>query len=327
MKERLMYIDALRGLAIFLVVLGHILIFNGYEKSIITTTIYSFHMPLFMFISGYVARFSYKEIKNIPELIGIIFRKFNTILLPYIVWCIFVRPLFFQSPLNYINRIEEYGLTSFFLSEYWFLPCLFTLSVCFFLYMLISLKIGGGKFISRLVVLCLLVIIVFLLNKAINISLFTKCLQYIPFYFLGVLAIEYKCFSEKLFKNDYLVCISFAIFTLLNGLYNEVVGTGIVATACRFLCGICSIVFCINIFEKISTNSRLSKILSYIGTNTLGIYLVHFIFVKNWDIVGLDFTSLLLIGILGSVFVIALCLGIIKILRTNKILSFLLLGK
>ena len=327
MKERLLYIDALRGFAIFLVVLGHILIFNGYEKSIITTTIYSFHMPLFMFISGYVARFSYKEVKKSSEFFRSILHKFNTVLLPYLIWCILVRPLFFQSPIDYINRIKESGLNTLLLSEYWFLPCLFTLSVCFLLYMLITLKIWEGKFISRLVVLCLLVTIVFLLNKAINISLFTKCLQYIPFYFLGVLAIEYKCFSEKLFKNDYLVCITFMIFTLLNGLYNEVVGTGIVATACRFLCGICSIIFCINIFEQISTNSRLSKILSYIGTNTLGIYLAHFIFVKNWDIVGLDFTSLLLIGILGSVFVIALCLGIIKILRTNKILSFLLLGK
>ncbi|MCL5129864.1 acyltransferase family protein [Algibacter sp. L4_22] len=52
MKKRLEYIDQIRGLAIMLVVIGHIIQFNkiqGGMKSSIFNIIYSFHMPLFFF--------------------------------------------------------------------------------------------------------------------------------------------------------------------------------------------------------------------------------------------------------------------------------------
>ena len=140
MKERLQYIDAIRGFAMFLVVLGHV----SFEQSIITTTIYSFHMPLFMFICGYVARYSYKDIISVKQLIKTVFQKFTAILLPYIVFCILVRPLFFNNPINYIEQITQNGIQSLFLSEYWFLPCLFILTMCFLIYMLINTKIVGG---------------------------------------------------------------------------------------------------------------------------------------------------------------------------------------
>lgn len=57
MKQRLFYIDALRGFAIILVVLGHVLqnYYVPYEENIAFRVIYSFHMPLFMFLSGYVS--------------------------------------------------------------------------------------------------------------------------------------------------------------------------------------------------------------------------------------------------------------------------------
>lgn len=50
---RVQYIDRLKGLAIILVVMGHIFGFNQPEDGI-NTFIYTFHMPLFMFLSGLV---------------------------------------------------------------------------------------------------------------------------------------------------------------------------------------------------------------------------------------------------------------------------------
>jgi fucose 4-O-acetylase-like acetyltransferase len=50
---RLQYIDRLKGLAIILVVMGHIIGFSQPEDGI-NTFIYTFHMPLFMFLSGLV---------------------------------------------------------------------------------------------------------------------------------------------------------------------------------------------------------------------------------------------------------------------------------
>lgn len=58
MAERNRTIDSLKGFAIILVVLGHVIqtIYspNEYDKNFVFKIIYSFHMPLFIFISGYL---------------------------------------------------------------------------------------------------------------------------------------------------------------------------------------------------------------------------------------------------------------------------------
>ena len=58
MNKRISYIDSLRGVAMILVVIGH-LIQNNYSDAYhnsIFNVIYSIHMPLFFFISGCVAK-------------------------------------------------------------------------------------------------------------------------------------------------------------------------------------------------------------------------------------------------------------------------------
>lgn len=52
MNKRLYYIDNLRGLLIILVVLGHCIqnLDLDFDHNIVFRYIYSFHMPLFMFI-------------------------------------------------------------------------------------------------------------------------------------------------------------------------------------------------------------------------------------------------------------------------------------
>jgi fucose 4-O-acetylase-like acetyltransferase len=52
-NKRIEWIDVLRGIAIFLVVWGHIS-YIGSDEPMIHSVIYSFHMPLFFFISGLV---------------------------------------------------------------------------------------------------------------------------------------------------------------------------------------------------------------------------------------------------------------------------------
>lgn len=56
MKQRIDYIDRMKGMAIFFVVMGHVygMVFDQSEN-ITYQWISSFHMPLFMFLSGLVA--------------------------------------------------------------------------------------------------------------------------------------------------------------------------------------------------------------------------------------------------------------------------------
>lgn len=58
-KVRLLFIDALRALAIIAVILGHLPIYcyDGHY-SVLTVCVATFHMPLFMMLSGYVTNIS-----------------------------------------------------------------------------------------------------------------------------------------------------------------------------------------------------------------------------------------------------------------------------
>lgn len=77
-------IDSLRGLAILLVVFGHSLQYTNtdFDNNVLFRIIYSFHMPLFMFISGYVSFFGQDKIVS-----G--FKKRAALLLfPFFSWAI-----------------------------------------------------------------------------------------------------------------------------------------------------------------------------------------------------------------------------------------------
>lgn len=55
-NERIQYLDRIKGFAILLVVIGHVYIFSfGMTDTLVFKIIGSFHMHLFMFVSGYVA--------------------------------------------------------------------------------------------------------------------------------------------------------------------------------------------------------------------------------------------------------------------------------
>lgn len=55
MKSRNEYIDIAKGIAIFLVVWGHVIKYTLPTGNDIYNLIYSFHMPVFFCISGYFA--------------------------------------------------------------------------------------------------------------------------------------------------------------------------------------------------------------------------------------------------------------------------------
>lgn len=61
-------IDAIKGLLISLVVIGHILL-GSLGDNIIRYLIYSFHMPAFFFVSGYLINIENLKKTSIGELI------------------------------------------------------------------------------------------------------------------------------------------------------------------------------------------------------------------------------------------------------------------
>lgn len=87
-NERIEKVDFIRGIAMIFVICGHAIdlllqknIMDQKVGKIIFDSIYSFHMPLFFMISGYVA---YKSQKYSEKLINSIVKNLISIYIPYL---------------------------------------------------------------------------------------------------------------------------------------------------------------------------------------------------------------------------------------------------
>ena len=91
--KRMDYIDSIKGFAIFLVVMGHAIawLFEDFYSVLESDEmiplfwwklIYAFHMPLFMFVSGYLFPRRFTGFKDLQRYL---FRKVYTLAIPYIV--------------------------------------------------------------------------------------------------------------------------------------------------------------------------------------------------------------------------------------------------
>lgn len=85
MTRRLLWLDNLKGFLIILVVLGHSVqcLNPDFQKDILFRYIYSFHMPLFIFVSGYAC---YRETIKFE----MIKKRYLQLMIPYIVWSIII---------------------------------------------------------------------------------------------------------------------------------------------------------------------------------------------------------------------------------------------
>ena len=136
-KGRLAYIDIARGIGIMLVVLGHTLAEANYHVQnssvlFLGRLIYSFHMPLFFFLSGMF----FKPDIRFSDLLK---RRFDSLLKPYLftIFLVYFVSVFYDKNLGLSTAVVRiikalYG-NSYYLelywSQIWFLPALFALNL------------------------------------------------------------------------------------------------------------------------------------------------------------------------------------------------------
>ncbi|MDY4970172.1 MAG: acyltransferase family protein [Lachnospiraceae bacterium] len=128
--ERIEYLDVLRGIAIILMLMGHIGFGYGFDKYI-----HIFHMPIWFFLSGYF--FKVNELDHFGKLV----RKYEkSLLVPYVVWGVIQYPLWIFLSKSSEDNILEPLKNLFFINTnllmpiagaLWFLTCLFFAQVIF----------------------------------------------------------------------------------------------------------------------------------------------------------------------------------------------------
>lgn len=178
MKERIPYLDTLKGFLIICVILGHCIQFGttDFDNNPVFRFIYSFHMPLFMWVSGYVS------FKFLPK-IGTIKKRFTQLIIPFFAWALL--GCFLSSDWNKMLLILKNPTLS-----NWFIWDLFIISSIVTVSCIISkrLHLSNCLFVIGICV-CIDVILHILDCKILDL---THSLEMGTYYVLGYFMSKYK---------------------------------------------------------------------------------------------------------------------------------------
>jgi fucose 4-O-acetylase-like acetyltransferase len=183
--ERVVWLDAAKGLGIVLVVFGHVLrgtasagILPAESPAFQWTdfSLYTFHMPLFFVLAGWTVQYSLNKGK-----LGFLRSKIPTVVYPYLLWSLIqggIQLLFPGAGNNAFTVQNMLGILVVPIGQFWFL---YTLMACH----LILVLWPGSRWI--LIAAGLLVMTVLEVVRPIEITLWpTLMIRVIIFYFLGV---------------------------------------------------------------------------------------------------------------------------------------------
>ena len=277
------WIDSLRGFAVILVILGHLPTSPELHKYI-----FSFHMPLFFFISGYL--FNQKKYSQAGKFItsrvrSLLFPYFSLTVVSYLIFLLtnyspsdnrFYLPYEGDfSKTIYSTLYASYNFDHFnsvlFNGPLWFLPCLFATSIIFYVLFKLFNK-SLNLFVAATVIVSLIgYYSVNYLSQALPWSI-DIALSGVAFYSAGYLFRNY--FEDKFFKIAKIIIIPlilislFSINTNITDLnlwkFNENYFT-------FYLIAFSGILSYMYIFRKIGP----SRFLEYYGKNSLIVFSLH----------------------------------------------------
>lgn len=218
----------MKGIGILLMILGHCMPF-GHP---INRFIYSFHMPLFFVLSGYVYNIKYKDLqkeflfKKLKMLLYFfIIPTFTIMLLSPLVFKLgFYEPSFMNLPekYTYVDLVVQYFKALFYkdtlpalAGQLWFVRTLFIISIIFnFLNNLFKTEILKKQLIVSIVSCS----IIWYLNSTEITSLGLNIFLSYPFFYLGYVMKEKNVLGrlDSLFlKNNYFILITPIVFLFM----------------------------------------------------------------------------------------------------------------
>ena len=339
LKRRDDSLDAVKGFAILIVMLGHCIVLNGLADPYFYDMIVAVQMPLFMMVSGFIVGKKPLQLNMKPNIKGVLRqlgRRSISYLVPFFVWLWLT---------HLTNPFAELKLQLFALDRgLWFLMILWVVTVVTMVASYVADFAAWkckGNAVVRFLVFGFIVAVCYLIfvlqarshNTFLSPSLTVK---YLPFYMVGYLWALYV--MPRLVKADkkYTVVrhtlwiLAAVVFVGLVVGFDMIVAQDTLTLLVQMLASLIGSYVCfygIYCFAK----GKVKTGLAFLGQFTLEIYVLHFRFAR---LLGIGQKELA-IGSLESVFWIvaafvimsvltALCIFIIKKIW---ILDFLLFGK
>lgn len=352
-KERIQYIDALRGFTMILVVFAHVELFGffnfGYE-TFIGKLFQSFRMPLFFFISGFIA---YKS---------------DRIWTWDICWQLTRKKILIQIiPALFFGLIYTYCYLHYdvatFISDpskagYWFTFVLLEMFLIYYILNgfshIICSKVRCSESVVTSCLLILTAIILYLLKLPLklvpvldtigNYTSIHYTFNYFIYFVFGVLARQYFTVFKRLIDNKYFSAIIIIAFTVVFYSTHQVtmnvdlenIVWKVIITLLESIAGFLGIIIVYSFFNKYSLSfdntTKIGNALQYIGRRTLDVYLLHYFFLPYFPKFG-DYLIAhnniiveLVVGLILSILIIAVCLCVSNIIRISPFLGKYLFG-
>lgn len=339
--NRIGYIDAMRGLAMLMVVLGHVQLFSGISgASGLMNFSLLVELPLFFLVSGllmYKADIFYMSWRNIVQILS---RKFLVLIVP--------ATLFLGVVIIYSAKNPIQALYNPYKEGYWFTFTLFYFCVVYVMLRAIGAILKVKGWIMDIVLICAGIALSFVAtyfmkqrdpwNLAGVFGLIH--IRYFIYFIVGTLITKNKDFFLKLFRSGYFagVIILLCWFCCSYSYGGDGIRTmGPSATLYGIVIGIISLLFVYIIFyriEYLSGENFVGRTLRMFGVYSLDIYFIHTFFLpQHISYVGEFFDAnpspcLEFMVYLIAALAISFCsIGVSKVIALSPQLSWLFLGK
>lgn len=321
-KKYIPYFDMMKGLAIILVVMGHVMLFSFNINPSEPSKFIYFNMPLFFYISGYLA---YKRIDSIGELRQKLIHRGIILLFPYVVFLILYGVFTHNTSIGH-SLIAGGG-------RYWFLYDLFIISTFFMCYEYLTRNVLNPwtSMGVWLLPLCVLIAIKLYINtmQCEDVGNIVNGLtNYYRYFLIGYLCRKYVTLNRLLFENEIAFAVAFLAY-FANWYFFEwhnwiLIFTGTLG----------AIIVLQNFFRNIDADSRIGRLLIYIGRCSLGIYVIHYFFIpdissiaKGVLLCGNPFIWQLTCALLVAIPIVAASIFVYKLIEMNRWLFLLFFGK
>lgn len=333
MNNRIPLFDVMKGVAIFLVVTGHVMLLsmqtgNDFGPARVISWI---HMPMFFFISGWFCyRAASGQFAN-PNLR----RRALQLLLPTAV----VASLYYlYLPYSPAPTPPDMSYTGMWLSDskygYWFCPTLFVIFLMYAAVRPLLVKVGSGMFGSAI---CLFAMAAMLLASIILPSLLSSAFElkeaalYFAPFIAGLFAHSHKDRFDLLINKKYnLAAVLLATIGCCYLMWQHKF-----MTAVRPAEHILVAILAYRIFAPLclgKVHGSVMRVTIFLGRNSLGIYLLHYFFLfplscfAPYASAPMNWFPLTIFAMLCAAGVTAVTCGVIAILKKSPFFSQIFTG-
>lgn len=347
-RSRMEWLDAMRGFTMILVVAYHVaqIAFGQSEKTSASLPfLVLFRMPLFFFVSGFLA-YKSKWVWNASSFCSLAWKKVKVQVLPAFVFlCIF---LVLKSNMPFWDGLHK-SLSLPTKGGYWFTWVLLQMFLIYYVVAWVAQKLRNSNIpVWILWVVSLLAYISLYMPKELGkwyktdfmmYSSMYETLKFMHFFMMGNIVHRYWNNIQRLFDTKWFFpVVAVVAFVSCADIFKwhtmKMEWTNMPRTLAMYSLLFMVVMFFRHYQDSFTKSTHLGSTLQYIGVRTLDIYLLHFILMPKLPMVGpwLDanhpnFVLDIVCAASVAVVVIAFCCLVSNILRVSPLFKEYLFGR